>query len=386
MSPKTADQPRLSALEIAAGLVLGLAPEPQPVLATALTPAQALENAVLPAVHRRPCLVSFSGGVDSSLVLGAAVRVARRLGLDPPVPVTWRFSGAQRSDERIWQERVIAELGVADWERIEAGDGLEFIGPVAQTILRERGLAYPANRHLHLSLLERARGGALIAGVGGDQVLGPGRWRQAARVLAEPRRPTVREAAHLTLASAPAAVRVRLDPRRTRLESPWLRPAPRREAAARFAAARAREPMRWDARVRWQPRRGELAAQLAGLEQMAANAGARVVLPLLDPGFLASLARAGGRRGFPNRLAAVRALLGGIVPCAVLERRQKAVFDEAFWGPRSRMLAREWDGDGVDPSLVDIPALKLIWRGDRPPARTALLLQQVWLSRMNACG
>jgi asparagine synthase (glutamine-hydrolysing) len=144
--------------------------------------------------------------------------------------------------------------------------------------------------------------------------------------------------------------------------------------------------MRWDARVRWQPRRGDLAAQLVAFEQLGIDAGTRVVMPLVDPGFLDSVASAGGRRGFASRLAAVTALLGEIVPATVLERRSKAAFDEVFWGPRARTAAREFDGDGVDPELVDVVALKSIWGGDRPPARTGLLLQQVWLSRMRACG
>jgi Asparagine synthase len=377
----------LSPLEVAAGVVLGLAPEAGPAPATARRPVEALEAAVLPAVTSEPCLVSFSGGIDSSLVLAAAVRMARRHGLQPPVPLTWRFSGAPRSDEHAWQERVVAELGLSDWERIEAGDELDLVGPQAQALLRQDGLRYPPNRHFHAALLQRARGGALLTGVGGDQVMGPGRWRQAARVLAAARVPTPRGIAHLAVASAPPSVRTRLDPRRLELESPWLQPAAAREAAVRFAAARASEPMRWDARARWQPRRGDLAAQISGLEELATAAGARLVLPLMDPGFIEAVARGGRWRGFPDRLTAVKALLGEVVPSAVLERRRKAAFGEAFWRSPARDLARDWDGDGVDPGLVDVPALRSIWRRpELPPFRTALLVQQVWLSRMASCG
>ena len=59
-----------------------------------LTPLAALEEAILPALRRPPCLVSFSGGRDSSCVLAAATRAARREGLQPPVPVTLRVSNA----------------------------------------------------------------------------------------------------------------------------------------------------------------------------------------------------------------------------------------------------------------------------------------------------
>src|SRR5215212_1324990 len=56
-----------------------------------LTPLEALEEAVLPALTQPPCLVSFSGGRDSSSVLAAATRAARREGLPAPVPVTLRI-------------------------------------------------------------------------------------------------------------------------------------------------------------------------------------------------------------------------------------------------------------------------------------------------------
>src|SRR6185503_3688944 len=55
-------------LETAAGVVLGVAPRRR-LPASAGGPLAALERAVLPALRRSPCLVSFSGGRDSSAVL-----------------------------------------------------------------------------------------------------------------------------------------------------------------------------------------------------------------------------------------------------------------------------------------------------------------------------
>ena len=57
------------------------------------SPRAALEAVVLRALLRPPCLVSFSGGRDSSLVLAIASDVARRHGLPLPVPATNRFPG-----------------------------------------------------------------------------------------------------------------------------------------------------------------------------------------------------------------------------------------------------------------------------------------------------
>jgi asparagine synthase (glutamine-hydrolysing) len=324
--------------------------------------------------------VSFSGGLDSSLVLAVAVGLARRLGLPDPVPITWRFNDAPQADERTWQERVIAELGVTDWQRIDVDDELDFVGPHSQAVLRKHGVLYPANAYLHAPLLERARGGALLTGVGGDQVLGLGRWRHAARVIAGGRQATMRDAAHVALAVAPSPLRRAVDPQRTRLRSPWMQPDAEHEVAVRHAAARAAEPVWWSARVRWQYRRRDLTLGTAALELLADDAGARLVHPLLDRGFTATVAEAGGRRGFPSRGAAMAGLFGSAAPRAVLERRGKARLHEGFWRSPSRTLATEWHGDGVDRALVDHDALASTWRSDSPALRTASLLQQVWLT------
>src|SRR5204863_6243784 len=121
-----------------------------------------------------------------------------------------------------------------------------------------------------------------------------------------------------------------------RLRSPWLRPAVERQVALRYAASRAREPVRWGARVVWQRRRRDVALRIASLELLAADAGTRIVHPLVDPGYLDALARAAPRRGFHDRRAAIAALLGDVVPRTVLERTGKATFDEAFWRTESR--------------------------------------------------
>src|SRR5262245_7497196 len=101
----------LTPLETATGLVNGIVRQPR-LPDERGTPLAALEEAVLPALARPPCVVSFSGGRDSSAVLGVAVRAARRHGLDLPIPTTNRFPSAPGSNEDEWQESVIAHLGL----------------------------------------------------------------------------------------------------------------------------------------------------------------------------------------------------------------------------------------------------------------------------------
>ena len=103
----------LTPLEIAAGAPLPDRMRGRPA-ATRLTPAEALGAAVLAAVRRTPCVVSFSGGRDSSLVLSAAVAAARREGLRLPVPLTVRVRGDADAEERGWQELVVRRLGIEE--------------------------------------------------------------------------------------------------------------------------------------------------------------------------------------------------------------------------------------------------------------------------------
>ncbi|WP_229401409.1 asparagine synthase-related protein, partial [Micromonospora okii] len=227
----------LTAYDLATGLVQGTDPGavdvPVPAADRTTTPLAALEAAVLPALRRPPCVVSFSGGLDSSLVLAVAVRVARREGLPDPVPVTWRFRDAPRADESAWQDEVVRALGVGGtWQVLTAGDDLDLVGPVARRFLRRYGVLHPLNLHLHLPIVELAAGGALLTGVGGDQVLAG--WR----------RPTPGSArAYLRDAVGRARARLRARPAASEL-FPWLRPAVAEEVLRTHRAERRAEPDR----------------------------------------------------------------------------------------------------------------------------------------------
>ena len=347
--------------------------------ATTADPLSALEAVIEPALRRSPCLVSFSGGIDSSIVLAVAVHTARRHGLPEPIPITWRFAGAPAAQESSWQELVVDQLKPGDWERLTVDEELDFVGPVAQRVLRRHGLMHPANAFLHEPLLARAAGGALLTGIGGDQVLGLWRGRMLADVLARRRRPPRRLPLTIVRAGLPLPVRAKLE-RRHVPGWAWLTPSAREQATRLLAHERAADPLAWATHLRWQLSRRDTAMFAASMRRLADGAGATVVNPLLEPGFAAALARAGGRLGWGNRRAAVGALFGRLLPPALIDRPDKAMFDEAFWGQATRALTRSWDGGGVNERLVDRDALRRAWSTGEPNARTALLLQQVWLA------
>src|SRR4051794_38463388 len=119
----------------------------------------ALEGVVLAALHRPPCLVSFSGGRDSSAVLAVAASVARREGLPAPVPVSLRFPGAADSYESEWQEQVVRHVGIRDWHRVELGNELDLLGDMAKRVMAAHGPLWPFNAHLLVPTATLAAGG-----------------------------------------------------------------------------------------------------------------------------------------------------------------------------------------------------------------------------------
>ena len=375
----------LRPLELASGVVFGDGPvaaaeKPAP------DPQTALARTLAAALSRPPCVVSFSGGGDSSAVLAAAVKVAREQGLAEPIPVTLRFPGVASADESGWQESVIAHLGVADWVRIEVHTELDFLGDIARAAVRRHGLLWPANAHFHVPVFERAAGGTVLTGVDGDGLLGGWRWQRAQAVLTRAARPQLRDALRVALAVAPLNVRAAVLARRQPLPISWLRAQSQNELAAALAREAASEPRDWPTRVAWFARRRYLQLGVLSLAALAADHNVQVVHPLLDPGYLAALATDGGPAGYGDRIEATRRLFGELLPAAVVQRRTKAEFGAALWGPRTRAFAADWDGTGVDSDLIDQDQLRAAWSGSNPPLGAATVLQHAWLESQRMPG
>jgi asparagine synthase (glutamine-hydrolysing) len=367
-------------LELAAGTVFGEeCADPLPEPSSGQTSRDELDRAILPALQRQPCLVTFSGGRDSSAVLALAVALARREGLPLPVPVTVRFANAPGTGEDRWQELVVRHLRLTDWDVIDVDDELDLVGPVAQRLLRRHGVLYPANSHLYAFLLERARGGALLTGFGGDQML-ESSWRlHLAEVLAGLDRPRRRDLVGLAYCALPPSVRGRL--RRRHAPRPgWLRPEAQREVERLFARAARDEPVRFAQHVAWRWRRRAVVVCRHALELLAGDSAALFVHPLIDPRFLAAYAAAGGACGFGGRAGALRALCAGLLPDEVLERADKARFHYAYFRAASRAFARRWDGSGHDPDVVEVERLRAACLALFPSGFAALPLQTAWLA------
>lgn len=367
--------PGMSALETAVGTPFGWDP-PVTARSSAEDPMSVLEDLLGAALQNPPCRVAFSGGRDSSLLLAAAARTARRHGWEMPIPVTVRYAAAA-ADERRWQELVLGHLRLADQIVVEVAEEHDLVGPLATAQLLRHGPLFPANSHVIASLFGDTGGGALVLGNGGDELLARQRWSGLNDVLARRTRPELSDAARLAVALSPATVQ-RLFGRRQRSPAAWLRPA----AARRFRSIERRdpaEPLRFDRAVRKEARSRVLTVAMSALRQIGAARGVAVDAPLLDERFVAALAKAGGARGWTNRSTLMRFLASDLLPEALLARPDKAVFTNAIFNDHTRGFAKDWSGGGVDTDLVDPEAVRQEWLAPEPDFRSALLLQTAWL-------
>jgi asparagine synthase (glutamine-hydrolysing) len=181
--------------------------------------------------------------------------------------------------------------------------------------------------------------------------------------------------------ATPGPVRRAILRRRYPLEYGWLRPEVLRQITALSAAEGASEPVGWKSQLSWRRRFRYLHVGLESLALLAADAGVQIAHPFFDPGFAASVARLPRAAQFGDRTTAMRRLFGSLLPDEVLARTTKSGFDQAFWGEPSRAFAADWDGEGVNPELVDADALRREWALPDPDPRSFLLLQAAWLAR-----
>ncbi len=384
-----ADQPaacpyRLEGFELASGLVTGTVAGVPRLEAGAVGPGaarpgaavrQGLDEVLLEALRRPPVVIAFSGGRDSSGLLALAVDLARRHGLELPVPATHVFPGDLASDERSWQEEVVRSLGLADWQRCSWADELDLVGPFAQQVLRQHGPVYPMNAHFLLPLFELAGGGTLVTGTGGDELFGLwSKWSLARHAIWCQRS----ELARLAAVAAPARLR-RGVLRATAPSVPWLDRSGRQEARRRLAEAQVEVPWRWSDLVmdRWWRSRRRLATEQT-LTALASSYDVALSAPFMSASVLRAAAAAHPWAGFASRAQGMQEVFAGLLAPQVLNRSTKARFNSCFFAAYSRDFVRRWDGRGVGDLPVDLGALRSTWQAEVVDARSFSLLQGVW--------
>lgn len=366
-------------VEISAGTVLGYQLDARPLGRSehrGLGLRAAIEHELLEALRCPPCAVAFSGGRDSSAILCLAAALARREGLEPPVAVTMAFPGMAEADEERWQRLVLEAAAVADWERVELdGAEMDFIGPVAERVIRRLGVVYPANAHLMRRLIETMSGGTFVMGLGGDELFGYDA-HPILRTIRYRRRPT-RALARSLPTFVPARFRWRALLDDVLTWTPWLTERGREAVEARVRGTDL--PLRWDAAIRkWVTHRYVVAGQHA-YTNLGTDLGVTVASPFESRLVMAAAAAERGWAGFESRTAAMAQYFGDVLPAEVASRRSKATFNAAVRSEPSRAFSADWSGDRVDHTLVDVERLRADWLSDGPPMSSGLLIQQAAL-------
>jgi hypothetical protein len=349
--------------------------------APASTPWQVLERLLVPALTRTPCLVAFSGGRDSSAVLAAATRVAREHGLDDPVPVTLRYQDHPRTWEDEWQETTIRHLELAEWHKLAISTELDAVGPVAGPLLERHGLFWPPNAHAMTPLLRQTRGGTLVTGNGGDEVFTPWALRRVSLIRRGRLLPGRHDVVYVGLSLLPERLRVALWRLRRQPRLRWLSPEGLRRVQALWAVRSASFDRSWASALEGLLASRYLELALSVFEAQAHDARAALAHPFLEPAFVRAIGRTTPREGPTSRAAALRRLVGDLLPEVVLTRPTKASFTEVLCGPESRTFASSWDGSGLDARLIDVEALKREWATPRPDFRSITALQAAWLAQ-----
>jgi asparagine synthase (glutamine-hydrolysing) len=376
----------LTPLEVAYGLLLGRDPRAKALdRRPATNPRTALEEVLLEALRRPPCVISFSGGQDSSTLLAIAVSIARRENLPDPIPATLEFPSSAAADETAWQQLVLAHLGLRDWVRLPFTEELDAVGDIATGMLRRHGLVWPFNLHFHLPIIEAAAGGTVVTGFGGDELGRTSAGLYAERLLAERHLRRPRDAARIAYGLLPPRIKVgreRLRARQALADVPWLRPQGRR----RLVAALARDyaaPFGWGRVLDWWWRSRYVQVCQENFRIVAAPYGVASVHPFADASVLAALAGSGNRAGLGGRGRLLEHLAGDVVPAEILARRTKATFSDPLFTATAREFARSWSGRGLDEHLVDPDVVRAVWLDTPSSAMATSMLQAAWLADNN---
>jgi len=368
----------LDMLEIASGMVFGFDTSiPDPPRSKGDIDAE-LEQILIPALRRPPCGVAFSGGRDSSAVLAAATSVARLHQLPDPIPITFRFPNAKDTDETSYQESMIRHLGISEWSRIEPGDSLDVLGDASTRLTAQHGLLYPGNIHFLVPMLEVLRGGALLTGVGGDEMLNGHPNHAFAAMLVGKQRPSralIRGFAKRYLRRERARQEVR---QRAASYFRWLVPEARRVVIEEIAQASSADLLFADRhltsvvyRMRY------LHRARIDMTRVAEGFGVSLVQPFLNAGFVGAVAARVGGVGRPTRADLMKELFGGLLPLELNERVSKARFDDVFW---TKHAASAVTSQSVHPlsDVVDEQALRQLWSSDAPKGNTYLIVKYLW--------
>jgi hypothetical protein len=217
----------------------------------------------------------------------------------------------------------------------------------------------------------------LLTGEGGDESLGGWQFRAAMHPLAWGPRRAAKSVVVASLNRGSASMKQWY--RRRGAAFPWLTVAGRQAADAALDDADEREPIAWRGYLPWAFARRAWHLAQHTLNEVGAASGCEIVHPLAYPVLLGALSSAWPRRGPADRTDVMQAVVGDLLPPAIVGRDDKAILASVFVGARSKAFIEQWDGSGVDAEWVDGDVLRQVWARRYPYVGSFNLLHQAWL-------
>jgi asparagine synthase (glutamine-hydrolysing) len=275
---------------------------------------------------------------------------------------------------------------LADWELVDIDNEFEMLGTYARRALADAGILFPSTLFVFLPLLERARGGWLLAGGGMTEFFLYWRWAGLADACARRRRPRRRDVRDLAQLALPWRARRTLPALRRASTMPWLREDAAREFEGLARGRVGTVPLGFDAALREQrTHRCHLGTERS-IEALGAVAGARLSMPLRDDRFVAAFASVGGRFGFGDRASTMERVVGHLLPEDLRRRSDGTHSRQPFFGNDSRDFVERWSGKGLDSEVVDPDTLRSTWASGVFPWQAVTLFQLAYAHDEIAAG
>jgi Asparagine synthase len=271
---------------------------------------------------------------------------------------------------------VVRHLGLSEWLVIDRPDA-DLLDPAITGLLGSHGLFYPSQIGSYLPIVSAAAGGVMLTGEGGDESFGGWGFRAALHPIEWG--PTAAAKATAVAMISRGPVPVQRWYRRRGQPYPWLTEAGRRSVESALDDRAETEPVGWRKYLAWAFARRAWHLAQSTLDMVGEGSSCRVVHPLAEPTVLGSLASTWSRRGPADRTDVMDAVVGDLLPRAIVEREDKAVLASVFIGARSQAFIEQWDGSGVDDEWINSQALREVWGRRYPYAGSFNLLHQAWL-------
>ncbi|MSW52653.1 MAG: hypothetical protein F2817_17415 [Actinobacteria bacterium] len=347
-------------------------------------PIQVLDTILLNALTKSPCVITFSGGRDSSLLLARAAMVAKKHGLPGPVALTHRYPAEDvDAQETVWQHRVVDHLRLLDlpveWIINDVTTEFDILGKPLTDLLTMNGRPFfPPASGASLFDYQFAAGGSLVTGEFGDELFANSRSYRFRRSISELKYSGRTSMRRVVRPLFPSMRSIGAEEIAMLTGITWLTEDALHGLFASVKQA-ADDDFGWKSEVRRKLKTRAVQVSLETRDRIAGLFDCIPVDPFLDFQFIDSWFGHIDYFGI-SRSQSMRLLSDGMLPDSVIDRESKAFFNRSRFGEDTKSFAAKWDGAGIESPDVDVSRLRDAWMQNLVTLQSAMLLQQAWLS------